>query len=165
MMDTTSADIGVANTADTDLNDALDVPQQDPALEVLVGVINALHGTEIGITLHASGLVVSGMLISGRRYFELLIESLENSPSEGGGTFGQLFTPFRDRYTEDGLTNDSTEGEDTTLQPVGFIHMRDAQTFSPTGHSLPGTLWRARLTEITGWSIGSYGRTPPTSEQ
>lgn len=143
-----------------------DIPQQDPALEVLVGVINALHETEIGITLHASGLIVSGMLISGRRYFELLIESLENSPSEGIGAFGQLFTPFRDRYREDTLTDESTEQqEDTALKPVGFIHIRDAQTFSPTGHALPGTLWRARLTEITGWSIGSYGRIPPNGEQ
>ncbi len=143
-----------------------DIPQQDPALEVLVEVINALRETEIGITLHASGLIVSGMLISGRRYFELLIESLESSSSEGVATFGQLFTPFRDRYIEDALAGESTEEEaHTTLRPVGFIHMRDAQTFSPTGHALPGTLWRARLTEITGWSIGSYGRIPSNGEQ
>ncbi|MDV8128973.1 hypothetical protein R4P71_30935 [Rhodococcus sp. IEGM 1304] len=163
-MDTSSADAMADENVAEDRNGNRDVPHQDPALGVLVGVINALRDSEIGITLHASGLIVSGTLISGRRYFELLIENLEKS--QGVGAFGQLFAPFRDLYGEDTLSGESTEEEkESALKSDGFIHLRDAQTFSPTGHALPGRLWRARLTEITGWSIGTYGRIPPNEER
>ncbi|MCD2157900.1 hypothetical protein LQL77_29620 [Rhodococcus cerastii] len=164
-MDTPSADAVADENVDEGRKENLDVLRQDPALGVLVGVINTLHDAEIGITLHASGLIVSGRLISRRRYFELLIENLENSRSAGVGAFGQLFVPFRDLYAEDTLSGELTEEEkETALKSDGFIHLRDAQTFSPTGHALPGTLWRARLTEITGWSIGSLGMMPPNEE-
>lgn len=128
-------------------------PTQDFALEALVGAINALGGAEVGITLHSSGLIVSGMLISGRSYFEKLIENLESSPDTGAHAFAQLFSPFQDMYANNEVT-DAQKG--AALLPTGYIHLRDARTFSPTGQSLPGTLWRARLTEITGWSLGNY---------
>src|SRR5436190_18000638 len=53
----------------------------DRFLLTLVEIVNDAGELEIGMTLHVSGVIVSGLLISGRRYFELLNEAVQTPGS------------------------------------------------------------------------------------
>ncbi|MGV9543801.1 hypothetical protein ACWEQA_04085 [Nocardia sp. NPDC004085] len=137
----------------------------DPVLADLVQLINLLGDTEIGITVHAAGAVISGALISGRRHFDLMIAAIRSSPSAISTAFGDWFEPVATRYRDDENRSKQVDedAQPQPLPPVAFIHLRDAKTFAPGGGTpLVSNLWRGRLSEISGWSLGNYGElTPP----
>lgn len=155
---TTPGDQGIASSeADSAQQDDLPI---DHVLADLVQLINAIGSVEIGVTLHASGTIVSGALISGRRYFDLVIERFRESNSEFGQVFSEWFKPVADVYRED--ESSRKEDDQPAPRPVEFIHLRDAKTFGAGDSApLPGVLWRGRLSEISGWSIGNFGELAP----
>jgi len=141
------------------------IPPFDPMLEGLVSLINALDSAEIGVTLHASGTVITGMLISARSYFNLLVEELSNphnypdaDKAAGGEFFASFFTPILENLNEEAANYDS---DGTLPRSPHHVHLRHAMSFVSGTEPLAGILWRGRLTEISGWSLASYGTFPP----
>ena len=138
----------------------------DPMLEGLVALINVLDKTEIGVTLYVHGCVISGMLISVQQHFKLLIKLLSDatmlsgtSNPEGAALFAEFFQPNLESAAKD-LEEYKTSQK---LPPrPRHIHLRHAQSFV-TGLSEPLTfnLWRGRISEVDGWSIGNFGPIPP----
>ncbi len=112
-------------------------------------------GLHVGLTLSVGGQQISGTLIGGRAYFEKLgglLESANFSGMEEGFSkdFAKLFSDYKEIYPEI-----SKAKLDSANKP-SFIHLSDALYFLE-GNPLTTTrvLWRGKLSEIDGFSLGS----------
>jgi hypothetical protein len=119
----------------------------------------------MGITLSVGGLVVSGLLISGKKYFEEMANELRQSPgpadqagvrqslSDYYGNFGTLIY----KQSEDEEQAD-TQGATMKRLPV-FIHLSGAKFFHNSGQPMPsnrGLRWRGRISAVDGFSLGEF---------
>lgn len=144
-----------------------DVPaalSYDPVLAELVQVVNSLRTSEVGVTLEVRGLVVSGVLISAEQFFHLQIKALED-PAVGAAAnaLAPFFQPWLEANRADAAHYEEDESFDLP-DPV-HVHMRRASILNSGAHSLTIPLWRGRLAEVSGWSIGSFGMVPPLDDQ
>jgi hypothetical protein len=129
----------------------------DPLLLDLVRVANYYARAEdvevdIGLTLHVSGVVVSGDLISYDSYLKALAARLrEDGPPECRAereAFARVIDGGR------GISTDPADREGGAAPPY-YIHLRAAVIHSPGGPGrLPRTLWRGRLSHVSAWSLG-----------
>jgi hypothetical protein len=140
----------------------------DYALAALVGVVNSLGSVEIGVTLYTGGGIVSGLLISGRSYFDRINQLLSDSRGEvaaafGSGLFGRIADDYREKETAN--RDDAEERNPDDEPPVGFIHLRAATVHAPgVGQPIEQGLWRGRMTAVSGWSLGNFEMKPPPDQ-
>jgi len=147
---------------------------QDWFLNQLVEWAN-LFGVEMGITLNAGGMLVSGQMISGRNYFIELATEFRGDMEEGSmvHTLGGFIEDNKQVYENYDLTtkkdneasegrqdeaSEDDEGNNLSPPPPMYIHLRNAKIFAPGQNPIPGNsgvLWRGRISEINGFSIGS----------
>ncbi len=134
----------------------------DDVLRVLVALVNDLKEIELGVTLHVSGTIVSGVLVSYRTYWEAVGTWLRGIGSPGAQAFGDAFTAAilgtnADPEAEQGDSGAEAD-QDKTAPPPHHIHLRDAVVWAPGADpTLPKTLWRGRLSHVSAWSIGAFG--------
>lgn len=129
----------------------------DPSLESLVALVNLMDTVEIGMTLYMKGAVVSGMLISARSYFNLLVHELREA--DGGDFLAEFYEPTLQEQ-KDAREKYRTE-EILPPRPL-HVHLRQASTYvTGANEPLGNRLWRGRLTEVDAWSMGNYGPPPP----
>ncbi|WP_196486469.1 gas vesicle accessory protein GvpU [Burkholderia cepacia] len=127
--------------------------ENDWFLQQLVTMVNG-SSTSIGITLFVGGLLVSGVLIGGKQYFEDFAESFASGIAnpDDAKWYKENLTQLSNVYLEpDGTYKKSAE-------PPHYIHLKDARTFHPSGNPIPGnggTLWRGRIREVAGFTLGS----------
>jgi hypothetical protein len=125
----------------------------DPILLAMAATAGEDESFELGLTLHVSGVVVSGIMVSPSRFFERLAQWLTE---QGAGGFAQSFAePVAEMFRE------SAANDEQGMPPiVSFIHLRDARVFtSGTDRPLPEVMWRGRLSHVSAWSIGTLGVT------
>ena len=140
----------------------------DPSFENLATLIALMDSAEVGVTLHVGGAVVSGLLISPRRYFKLLIHEIESSvatnsedaaPTVQG--FADFFRPTLASFEE---SIEAYRNSDKVPPRPHHVHLRHVQTFV-SQEPLPQRLWRGRITEVSAWSIGNFGGPAPELPQ
>jgi hypothetical protein len=125
-------------------------PGVDWYLQNLVIMANT-KGVEMGITVILGGTVVTGLLISGKTYFEAfgaLFANAWNSDEDGKKAIQDAMSEPAKMYGPD-------KGD-----PAGpsFIHLKDAFVRTPSGSLVnQGALWRGRLSEVSGFMLGSIG--------
>lgn len=136
---------------------AAEIPEatQQVGDRLLVTFVAMANNAEIqlraSITLTVGGLLVSGTLIGLSEYVERLGEQVLSSaaPDTHEG-WRQLFDSWSETARE--------ASEDTGTDP-SFVHLADVQHFSPGQRPIPSgapfPVWRGRLTEIDGWSMGA----------
>lgn len=143
--------------------------QGDPDLVSLVQLANAF-GLEQSVVLTLPGQVVAGTLVGGKSFFEELARSVQGEdPDET--MRGALAAKYRRRgkdFEEWGvgsslgdLDPDGPEGKDLAPLPgTDYLHLRDASvvTWPASGQRLP--LWRGRVADIVGWTVGELLDTP-----
>ena len=114
-------------------------------------------GLSMGITLTVGGTVISGQLISGKVYFEKIATLVRGgSTNLGGDTLSAIGDSF-ERYTAIyDKPDDADENWRSSL--ATYIHLERARHYIPGQHGMPGdgTLWRGRLAEVSGFSLGEY---------
>jgi hypothetical protein len=122
----------------------------DPLLGIMVEAVNKF-GAELPLTLYVSGVVVSGILVSGRRFFEQMAEWLAR---EGAQEFAENFAlPAAELF--DGPDTEAGDEEPADLSAI-YIHLRAARVFaSGSDRPLPETFWRGRLSHVSAWSFGT----------
>lgn len=135
----------------TDTSDVPDPAQPDWYLQALIGIVNG-KDIEFPITLFVGGLIVSGLLTSGHKYFQGLGEQLTQffgGPSEETSKTVGYFTSPGDIYTEDTASEPKP--------PPQFIHLRAAMVFSPGQTPIPngGSWWRGRVANVDAFHFGS----------
>jgi hypothetical protein len=131
--------------------------EPDYALQALVGIANNAS-VEVGIRLTLPGQIVSGTLISVVQHFELLaknlLDGLESDAGNAarylGGSYAALAEDFRDQ-----IEAERSQADSPPVSP-GYIHLKDAWLYSAGSSPLEIGLWRGRLSQIVGWSLGNY---------
>lgn len=149
------------------------VERVDWFLQVFVELANE-EPFEMPVTLASGGLIVSGQLVSGRRYFEGFAEEFSAAIPD---TTEDVTTYWRDflagfgssiygaREEEpDGAPHEdaSAEAEDDPADPH-YIHLRDARIFHAGNSHAPlvaGVWWRARIEAVDGFFLGALGAPP-----
>ena len=130
----------------------------DRALNLLL--LAAERGRHVGLTVSVNGSVVRGRLVGAVEYFRALAD--EFTGSAGGTGMDEVFAEsFRNvvddahRGVQDAMTGlvDGTDAERT----VEFLHLTDARYVSGSAflpHGRHGVLWRCRVSDVSGWSMG-----------
>ncbi len=109
---------------------------------------------DIGITLQVGGLLVSGFIVSGKKYFEGFAESFAR-PIAGQHEITQSFT---DALSQHGAIYDKRVGDEVLLP--SYIHLKNARFYNSTHTAIPankGVWWRGRLSEVGGFTLGAIG--------
>ncbi|MFZ0511542.1 MAG: hypothetical protein WAM14_08045 [Candidatus Nitrosopolaris sp.] len=123
-------------------------------LEVFNEIINSTHEGRLGVTLNANGLVVSGNLISLKKFYEELSHTLqERSDPESKQGWKLLF----DRWIE---SLPHTE-EELELIGIRYVCLEDARFFTgleSIPSSSPGLLWIGKVESVDGFSLGKLGQ-------
>jgi hypothetical protein len=141
-----SPDAKIESKSSLPENDAL-----DHVLQTLVDLTNR-SDLELGITLTVGGFSISGMLVSGKTFFDGLAAEMSASIDEPSSkkAVHEYFSNFGGAY------NFSDDDHDTPL-PI-FIHLRDARHFHNSGGPMPGNrgvYWRGRISQVSGFSMGN----------
>ena len=141
-------------------------PISDPFLQEVVDVCN-LAGLRVGITLSVGGTIITGQLVGVRDYLrEYAKQWAAALPAPEGEEhfYAEKWTKAADEYERQLQERNEKidRGEDVEPLPdPRFIHLADAkyvtgETITPASG---GMLWRGRLSEIDGYSMGVFG--PP----
>jgi len=114
-------------------------------------------GVEMGVTLTVGGTTIGGLLISGKKYFEELSDSIGSLSKKDDDVESIMANGWR-QYTQ---LYDVPEGapDDWKPNPAGYIHLRDARVYAAGEQPIPenGMLWRGRLAAVDGFALGSFG--------
>ncbi|OWV88890.1 hypothetical protein ATY78_20540 [Rhizobium sp. R635] len=127
-------------------------PDGDWLLEGLVDFANNTS-FRIGIILNVKGIMVSGVLIGGKQYFELFADRFAS-----GFADKDTADHLREHYRSLGEIYDEPQAN---VSRPSFIHLVDAQVYDPSGSKLPsenGELWRGRVSSVDGFFLGLFQR-------
>lgn len=122
----------------------------DPFLQSLVHHAD-YDGFEFGITLSVGGILVSGMLVSGRKFFE-------NFGEKFGSAFedAEVRKSLASSFSEWGVLYDPQE--DGTRRESTYLHIKDVAFFTTNSQPIPsdaGSWWRGRISEVDGFLLGN----------
>lgn len=127
-----------------------EAPQIDWLLQELVFLVNKFD-LRIGVTLTVGGNLLSGEMIGGAHYFKTMKENF--AQSKGASEIGKSISVAMERY--EGNFREYMAQDETT--PPAFIHLLEAKLHGPNtvpGSSTIQSLWRGRLSEVSGFTIG-----------
>ena len=128
------------------------VAETDWFLQSLVNMANETS-LEIGITLQVSGMLVSGILVSHKQYFDGFGSEFASvfSDSEVSESIKTNISSYGDLYKSD---NENV----APLPPPQYIHLKNTYFFNTVGkpiRSNKGVWWRGRICQVGGFSLGS----------
>ncbi|MGJ8587674.1 MAG: gas vesicle accessory protein GvpU [Yoonia sp.] len=127
---------------------------QDWFLEDIINVFVS-KGLGMGVTLTVGGVIVSGLLISGKKYFQQLSENIQTG-SDASGEIGEIIGGHWKGYTAIYEKPDNAP-DDWEPRPVGYVHLANAQIHAPGQSPIPtnqGVLWRGKLSSVDSFFIG-----------
>ncbi|MEV8566501.1 hypothetical protein AB0436_13130 [Streptomyces sp. NPDC051322] len=122
-------------------------PAVDAHLEVLLRLVASQPDARMAICLTTSGGIIGGQLVSpvtwADRWEEVVSEA--TARQERSELMAQLPHTVQDALRQMGAEPDGRQS---------FIHLVDATFMSaPTAPTAP--VWRGRVSDISGWSLGS----------
>jgi len=154
-------------TPENDVPNEIEQPAADFVLQSIVDLVNTT-GIEFGITLCVGGIVISGQLTSGKKFFEAIAnDALEASGPADQDVVRRAFSDYlgnfgKQIYGQDQIEDQSdNEVVETVKQLPAYIHLRDAKFFHNSGNPIPtnhGLWWRGRITVVDGFSFGAFGQ-------
>lgn len=138
----------------------LETAHPDWLLRVLVSISAA--GLSVPITLQVHGALVSGVLTTGRKYFEQLGDTLaaaalpsdDEAQQSARNAIRKTFTSIAKEIYPDQMVEDEVRG---ILPATQYIHLEQALIYSESGQAVgqsSGTLWRGSLKSIDGFVFG-----------
>lgn len=129
---------------------AIDGNSVDWFLQKLVSVVNT-SPLEFGITLFAEGLIISGQLVGGKKYFATFAQEFSDSyPGDN-----EAKADMKEAFESNGNIYD--QELDAEMPPPQFIHLINARCFAHNGQPLPnnrGIAWRGKINAISGFNLG-----------
>jgi hypothetical protein len=140
--------------------------RQDWLLEELVSVMNQSADSSLSIVLTVKGVVMSGMLIGVRQYFELLGRSLgegfrhasqSDTSADDASQVEQTYAKIG-RVAQAAFTDESNERGQGRPQ-IRFLHLKDPRILvgdqvSHLNSPIP-LVWRGKLSEVDGFMLGN----------
>jgi hypothetical protein len=134
----------------------------DHVLAGLVATVNRLAGTELGVTLYVGGTIISGVLISGRSYFDQLSEATARAAD--GEAFAEVFRHVAAGYLsgEGPAGTEADEPSEANSVRTAYLHLRATTVHVPgIAAAIEQGLWRGRLSAVDGWAFGNLVPKPP----
>ena len=127
---------------------------KDWFLQLLVDAVNGTT-SEVGLTIQVSGLLVSGTLVSGEKYFEGFAEALAAAQADDKESAEKHRAAFA-KYGEQYKRSEGNGSEEKKALPL-YIHLKDARFYTPGTKPIPGNKgvwWRGRISEVSGFILG-----------
>ena len=124
-------------------------------LQQLVEFANSQMMT-FGITLNVGGILVSGTLVGGKRFFEGFAQDFADGfertlgKTEGAAKIKEYLVQYGKIYER--------PADDPNVSDPTYIHLENAKFFSPAGQPIPtnrGMLWRGKIVAVDGFILGS----------
>ncbi|WP_433573334.1 hypothetical protein [Streptomyces sp. CA-251247] len=122
-------------------------PVPDLQLQLLIRLLGQDPRMSLPITLNVPGAVIHGDLIAHEAWKADWAQSLRHM--EGPGA--QLLASFPESVDQ---ALDEMAGDDGHQGLPQWIHLRDTTCFTGTPHPVTAALWRGRLADVAGWSLG-----------
>jgi len=130
----------------------------DRALNLLL--LEAERDVRVGLTVSVNGTVVGGTLIGRMEYFHALASHFASH--DGTTEMGELFASSLHGIVDDAERRSHEElrardGMSEHDPVVEFLHLADARYIAGSGfmpHGRHGVLWRCRVADVSGWSLG-----------
>jgi hypothetical protein len=128
----------------------LSEPGGDPLLSLFARLVSDTDA-EIHVTLAVGGGVITGALISQMKWMRLSAATMNASVPGSGVIPAELARVLE----ADERAASSDAADDATHE---YLHLKDARYISPTGAmpERPQMLWRGRISQVAGWSWGSF---------
>lgn len=123
----------------------------DGHLQGLVHLANET-GLEFGITLFTSGAIISGHVISCKKYFELFGKSMQEGlvqvlPDSDWEETAALYKSY-------GGANESIPDGAYKASPQ-YVHLRDMRVIGAFGGQvIVNSLWRGKIRDVSGFTLG-----------
>lgn len=132
-----------------ELQEVLALKTKDEDLTFLNGIVNKLN-LGIGVTLFVKGSVITGSLIAGRKYYQLVSDGLKSS-----GEIGEALSTYFETKGKDGYTSEDPDFE----YPNNFLHLENIKVRCDNGQMGPlgNAMLRVKIDEIDGHFIGNIG--------
>lgn len=123
----------------------------DPLLEVFAKLAQDSPEFTMPVTVTVSGAVVTGTLIGRDRWSLEFAEATQTADD----TVSVLASAVQSAFVASDLAGSADEHA-----TYDYLHMRAARyvtgsSLTPSGPD--GVLWRGRLRDVRGWSLGSFG--------
>lgn len=130
-----------------ELQEVLALKTKDQDLTFLNSIVNKLN-IGIGITLFVKGSVITGSLIAGRKYYQLVSDDLKSY-----GEFGEALSAYFETKGKDGYTSEDPNFE----YPDNFLHLENIKVRCDNGQMGPlgNAMLRVKIDEIDGHFIGN----------
>lgn len=126
-------------------------------LDFVIGLNDENEGS-VGLTVQSNGATVSGMAISRKEWIAGLVGQYAGAGAEETGKH----IPMLFERAHEGVIESNKKRDDAGL-PAGarrFLHMKDARIlFGGSNEYVQLPFWRGKLSDITGWGLGSWN--PP----
>ena len=108
---------------------------------------------EFRLTLNVSGFLVSGLVVSGHKYFEGFAEDFSGifEDTEVSKFIKETYSELGDIYTQE------KDGKEEVPHP-NYIHLKNVKFYNTNGNPIPGNRgawWRGRFSEISGFMLGT----------
>ena len=129
-----------------DYNESVNA-ERDWLLEMIIKITESSN-MELGITIHAHGFLVSGIIVNSEGYFDRLGQIFDKGL---GGDKERVAVAFKGMGESIGK-----KSKDSDVR--NFLHLKDAKYFHSSGKPIPNSqtiLWRGRINEISGFSLGT----------
>lgn len=131
----------------------IDSTQADWLLETLVETVNGAN-VEIGITLNLGGLLISGNLASGKKYFAGIADVFSKGVADP-----ESADKFRESLSKagDDIYQSNRDAEEPVRIPR-YIHLKNARFYGICNGPVPtndGVWWRGRLSEVQGFCFST----------
>jgi hypothetical protein len=132
-------------------NEVFDAHGPDWYLQALVELVNGSEA-QFPITVFSNGLIVSGQLVGGNKYFDALKDQYKQFLGQSVEDIDQVVAYLTKMPSE--IYTKTDQDKDKAL-PV-YIHIENAQVFVPGETPIPngGMWWRGKLTDINAFSFG-----------
>ncbi|WFQ80301.1 hypothetical protein PXH59_03815 [Xenorhabdus sp. SF857] len=108
----------------------------------------AEKGFEVGVTLFLNGIIVSGMLVSNKRYSTLIAGKVfMASNQEAGQAFLDVILNIGDRINE----------KDKEINEIEYLYLSDVEITTSNGNKLKtDSEMRVKLAEVNGFIFGKF---------
>ncbi|HHP7238019.1 hypothetical protein [Longibacter sp.] len=135
------------------MNHTESTPDRDWFLALLVDHVNE-HGGSIPLTVTVGGSVITGTLIGVAEYYKRTADDLaEVFPSRADAITETLQQAGANSVDAVKRHKEQVRKGETELETPHFLHMREVRYLS-AGLSASDKLWRARIDDIAGFSLG-----------
>lgn len=128
--------------------------EPDWFLQYLIDMVNGSpDGFEFNMSITVNGMIVTGTLISGRKYFDMFAKAYSDA-TPGSADYKEK---IRERLASQGNTYNTENYDQSSNREPSYIHLENAKFL--TGPNSPisspdGILWRGRIIEVSGFILG-----------